>query len=245
MASCSNKKNKRIRTEDFFAEGEISQDTIYNGLIRFYDTATNHLVTTANYKAGILEGNLQDYYINGNIKIQSYYQNGKTNGQVKFFDSSGAISCTQNMYFDLRVGPTIEYKNGIVNQYYFYSLENKELLHIDYDSVEGKGIEEITDTTLFFWHSYDYSTSDSKETKTDLFIYLPNPPGCNFQYSICVVNREYEIKEIVKEFKPYQHFDKIYLDYSSLKTDETFAIKLTVDNKFDKDDRMATMFKRL
>jgi len=37
----------------------------------------------------------------------------------------------------------------------------------------------------------------------------------------------------------------INLDYSILKTDESFAIKLTVDNKFDNDDRMATMFKRL
>jgi antitoxin component YwqK of YwqJK toxin-antitoxin module len=78
------------------------------------------------------------------------YDNGKINGEVKIFDSTGGLLETQNLYYDLRVGQSIEYKQGRINQYYFYSLENKELLHIDYDSIQGKKIEQLNDTSFFF-----------------------------------------------------------------------------------------------
>ncbi len=243
--SCDSKKNKRVKIDNLFAEGDISKDTIYNGLIKFYDTATMQLFQTANYKAGILDGDRIDYYANGKRKLQLYYESGKINGEIKKYDSIGKVVETQNIYFDLRVGPSIEYKNNEVSQYYFYSLEDKELLHINYDSVKGKKIEQLNDTSFFFWHYVDYSTSESRKPKTDLFIYLPNPPKFNFQYSLCIINNKYDIRQTIKEFKHNKSWEEINLDYSMLRGAESFAIKLTVNNKYDNDDGKAIMFKRL
>jgi hypothetical protein len=245
ISSCDTKKDKRIRVDDVFADGEISKDTVYNGLIKFYDTATKQLIQTANYKEGILDGDRIDYYINGKTKLQLQYKNGKINGEVKIFDSTGEISETQNIYFDLRVGPSIEYKNKQVSQYYFYSIENKELLHINYDSIEGKKIDQLNDTSFFFWHFNDYSTSESNTPKTDLFLYLPNPPKFNFQYSLCIIDDKYNIKQTIKDLNPEKSWDIVNLDYTSLKSNESFAIRLTIDNELDNDDRIASMFKRL
>lgn len=245
ISSCGNKKTKRVKIDDVIAEGNISKDTIYNGLIKFYDTATKQLVQIANYKAGILDGDRIDYYTTGKRKLELHYQNGKIDGEVKIFDSTGEISEIQNIYFDLRVGALIEYKKKEVNQYFFYSLENKELLHINYDSVKAKRIEQLNDTSFFFWHYNDYSTSESITPKTELFIYLPSPPKFNFQYSLCIINNKYDIRQTIKEFAKNKSWEVINLDYSILRADESFAIKLTVDNEFDSDDRIATMFKRL
>jgi antitoxin component YwqK of YwqJK toxin-antitoxin module len=65
FSSCDNKKIKRVIVDDVIAEGEISNDTVFNGTIKFYDTGTGKLVETANYKAGILDGERTTYYDNG------------------------------------------------------------------------------------------------------------------------------------------------------------------------------------
>ncbi len=245
--SCNNVKIKKVIVDDVIAESEISNDTIYNGIIKFYDTATKKLVQTANYKAGVLDGNRIDYYSNGKIKVQLHYNDGKINGEVKEFDTTGNLKQTQNLYFDLRAGSTIEYKNKQVSQYYFYSLENKELLHIDYDSIQGKKIEQLNNTNFFFYHFDRYSISDSESSNKDLFLYIPNPPKLNFNYSVCIIDDKYQIKQTIKECIPHESWEKINLDYSILKTNESFAIRLTIDNEFDNNDdtRIAYMFKKL
>lgn len=47
------------------------------------------------------------------------------------------------------------------------------------------------------------------------------------------------------EFSGDENWGKCDLDYTVLQKGEMYAIKLTVDNEFDKDDRISTMFKRL
>lgn len=245
FCSCKTKTSKRIIIDDLIAEGNISKDTIYNGLIKFYDTATNKLITTANYNGGVLDGERIVYYPTGKYKAKENYENGKVNGQSTIFDSLGNISITETFYYDLHVGPSIEYKNGKVTSYGFYSFENKELLHIDYDSVKGKKIEQLNDKRFFFYHYNNYTDIISSKPQTELFIYLPKPPGFNFQYSLCIVNNKFIIRQTIKEFKHDKSWEEINLDYSMLKADESFAVKLTVDNEFDNDDKIATMFKRL
>ena len=243
FSSCNYQKVKRVIVDDVIAEGEIAHDTIYNGIINFYDTATKKLVQTANYKAGVLDGNRIDYYSNGKINVQLHYDNGKINGEVKIFDTTGKLEQTQNLYYDLRVGPSIEYKNSQVSQYYFYSLENKELLHINYDSIQGKSIEQINDTSLFFFHLNEFTTPLNK----DLFLYLPNPPNLNFKYSVCIIDNKYQIKQTIKACISKESWEKINLNYLLLKSNELFAIRLTVDNEFDGNDntRLTYMFKKL
>jgi len=219
--SCTTKNQKRVTLDDVIAEGNISKDTVYNGIIKFYDKASNKLVTSVNYKEGMMHG------------------------EAKFFDSSGNVSDKQSFYYGLRVGPSIEYKKGQISQYYFYSLENKELLHINYDSIQGKRIDQLNDTSFFFWHLSDYSAYKSQDRRTELFVYLPNPPKLNFKYSLCIIDNAYHIKTVVKEFVPIANWDVISIDYPNLKTGEIYAIKLSVDDEFDNDNRIATMFKKL
>lgn len=245
--SCNSIKDKRIRVDDVFAEGKISKDTIYDGLIKFYDTATKKLVQTINYKSGVADGDRIDYHLNGKIKALLHYENGKINGKTKIFDTSGNLLAAQNIYYDLRVGPSIEYKDKQVKQYYFYSFENETLLHISYDSIEGKTITQLNDTSFFFWHLDNYKTFESDSFKTDLFLYLPNPPKLNFKYSLCIVDEKYNIRQTIKEFVSENSWDVINIDYSTLEANESFAIRLTVDNEFDDNDesRVAYMFKKI
>lgn len=172
LLSCNDKDKQRVLVDDVFAEGNITKDTVFNGIIKFYDTATNKLVMTANYKSGILDGERIDYYDNGNLNSKLNYKDGKTNGELTIFDSAGNIFKKQNFYYDLRVGPSLTYKKGKPSQYYFYSLENKELLHIEYDSIQGKRVEQLNDTSFFFWHLNDFSTSESGKQQTELFLYI-------------------------------------------------------------------------
>jgi len=247
ISSCDSNKIKRVKVGDTFVEGEIISDTIYNGLIKFYDTTTKQIVQSANYKLGILDGESIVYHSNGNIKLKVNYQNGKILGNVTTFDSSGEIIETQNIYYDLRVGPSIKFKNKQISKYSFYSFDNKKLLYIDYDSVKGKNIEKINDSEFFFWHLEDYTTSESDEAKIDLFLYLPNPPNLNFKYSVCIIDNNYNIKKTVQEFSGNTSFEVINLDSSLLKSTESFAIRLTIDNEFDDNDetKIAYMFKRI
>ena len=191
FVSCEKTKIKRLKVENLIAEGEISKDTVYNGFIKFYDASTNNLVETAIYKSGELNGLRILYYPNGKTRISTKYSNGKSNGETKVFDTTGNIVETQNSYYNLRVGQSLQYKKGQVSQYHFYSLENKELLHIDYDSIQGKRVEQLNDSNFFFWHLDNYITSESKHEKTELFLYLPNPQKLNFKYLLCLIDNKH------------------------------------------------------
>ena len=105
LFSCNKKNKRRVIVDDVFAEGDITKDTVYNGTIKFYDTATNKLVMVANYKSGVLDGERIDYYINGNPKLKLNYENGKDNGELIIFDSSGNVFKKHNFYYGLRYGP--------------------------------------------------------------------------------------------------------------------------------------------
>src|SRR5438105_2229339 len=109
IISCSNLRNdKKVLVGDVYAVGQINKDTIYNGKINFYDTATNKLVQSAEYKNGILEGESVDYFPNG-TKQKLEYRNDEPNGELRRYDASGNIIYRQNFYYGLRVGASVEY----------------------------------------------------------------------------------------------------------------------------------------
>lgn len=245
IASCNIEKERKVKVDDVFAIGQISKDTIFNGFIKFYDTATGQLVLTSNYKEGQLDGERIDYYSNNKIKSKVYYKDGKQNGDLITYDSTGHITFKQNFYYDLRVGPSIEYKNDEVDKYYFHSLENKELFYLNYDSIKGKKLEQLNDTSFFFWHDNTYSTSDSNDINTDLFLYLPNPPKLNFKYFLCIIDEKYQIRQIIKTFNMKEYWSTIQLDFSNLKKDECFAIRLEIKDEFDSETGTIVMFKKL
>lgn len=147
ICSCNNTNKRRILVEDVYAEGDISKDTVFNGLIRFYDTSHNRLVKVANYKKGIQDGLQTDYYKNGKPETEINYENGKINGEVIIYDSAGIVIEKDNYYYDLLTGPWHEFKNGKLSNYHFYSLESELLFTIDYD--KSRKIEEINDKNFF------------------------------------------------------------------------------------------------
>ncbi len=244
FSSCRAKKTRRILTDDVYAEGNISPDSIYSGRIKFYDTATINLVQESNYDNGILHGPRTDYHPNGKIKLKGMYRDGKKYGLVKFYDTDGRLATEQYFYYDLVVGPTIEYKNKEPRFYYFSSIENRDLFFIDYDSIQGKKIEEIQES-FFFYNIYETSENfeDTSNIKKEYFLYLLNPPKFKFSYSLCIIKNNYDIiKEVVK-FGKEKIWDTFVVSRRDLKENEIYALKLEVDDPSM--EEFAVMFKKL
>ena len=117
---------------------------------------------------------------------------------------------------------------------------------IDYD--KSRKIEEINDKNYFFWNINKYRTTASQQPFTELFIYLPNPPKLNLQYSLCIIDNAYTVLKVVKEFDATKYWETVKLDYTELKPLEMYALRLNIENKIDdKDDPddIAILFKKL
>jgi len=136
-------QTRRVVIDDVIAEGDISSDTIYNGLIKFYDTATNHLISETFYKNGKINGKRKDYYLSGGIKNIGYYENGRQIETASHFDSAGQLTSKQDFYYDLRVGNNVEYTDGKPTKYYFISFDNEELFYLNYDSIQTKNVRTL------------------------------------------------------------------------------------------------------
>jgi len=242
-------KTGRIIVDDVIAEGNISTDTVYNGLIKFYDTTTHQLVGETFYEKGKLNGKRKEYYLNGKIKNVGYYESGKQTGTLANFDSTGALSSSQDFYYDLKGGSNIEYKNGKPNKYYFTSFDNENLVYIDYDSIRNKEIKEINSYHFFFLHTNDFttiSTSGKKFDGKEYFIYIPNPPGFNFEYSLVILNGSDSIIKVEKKFDKTKIWDTFTPDQLNLKKGERFSLRLEVDlDILGREEEKGVMLKRL
>jgi len=245
----SKAKLKRIIIEDVIAEGDISSDTVFNGLIKFYDTTTNQLVIEANYKNGKLDGKRTDFYLNGKIKNIGFYENGKQTGTVSSFDSVGQLTLKQDYYYDLPVGSHIEYENSKPSKYYFTSFDKEDLFYINYDSINNKEIKKINDTHFFFWHARNIAaitTTEKKLENQEYFIYIVNPPDFHFQYSLCIISDRDSIMRTEKMFDKNKVWDTFILDRTKLTSGERFALRLEFDRSLNNDEgEKGDMLKRL
>lgn len=230
FASCNTGLKRRIILDNTTVEGDISSDTIYNGRIRFYDTATNKLVIDANYRKGKLEGKSIQYYLNGKIKNVEYYNNNKILGTATFYDSSGKLASKQDYYYGIKVGSDIAYKNDTVSEYYFSSLDGNDLFSIRYDTITNKGIYKINGNAKFFFHNNlvkGIATNGTTQERIEYFIYLPNPPDFHFQYSLCIVDQKDNTLSVQEKFDMSKSFTTFIIDPNRLKDGERFAIKLS------------------
>lgn len=237
--SCSNNniRTRRVLVDDVFAEGEISSDTVFNGLINFYDTSTNKLVLKAFYKEGIINGKRIDYYSNGKVRYIGNYFYGKEHGDLSYFDTSGNLEQRETKYFDLRVGSLIEYNNKKPSRYFFTAFDQEDLFKIHYDTIKNKLIDKINSSKFFFWTEKTidiFEENGSKRKETEIFIYLVNPPEFNFKYSLCILNNKDSILSTVRKFKQSNIFDKFTIDKTSLLDGQRFALRLTFDRGYDK-----------
>ena len=243
IIGCKSKNKKRVLIDSVYAEGNISGDTILNGRIKYFDTLTNKLSWEANYDKSILHGQETEYYKNGKIKVQGNFRDGKKNGLVKFFDSTGLIQSEQFYYYGLIAGPSTDFKKGEPSEYYFYSLDNKSLFHLNYDSIVGKKIETVQ-RGFFYYNVYkkDDAFTHSKP-KTEYLLYLISPPKFRFAYSLCILKGKYETVQEIRTFDNSKAWDSFEIDKATLKTGEQFAIRLTIDD--DINQQGVEMFKRI
>jgi len=229
--ACKNDKTVRIQRDGEIAEGNISidKDTIFNGLIRFYDSADNKLSREAFYINDTLHGERKDYHSNGQIASIVFYNMGNENGLTSFFDSSGRLFQTHYYFHGLQVGPLITYSSESPVKYSFYSFDGYRLFMLDYDSSMEKTIESWRNKLFFFNENYVVDDYNPKNVKRQFFVYLPNPPDYNFAYSFCIVDSSGQITRTLKNFSLSEAWTQYVADPQEKKENESFAFNLQVN----------------
>jgi hypothetical protein len=211
LIACQTKKNETFISGSFRVDGIMSQSSKYDGHIKFYDTNTNILLIECDYRNGIKNGEYKEYYKNGTLKMDLFYNEGKENGIIKYFDSSGNLVARDYYYYGLHSGNAIRYSNSKFKSYSFYSLDNKELIHFNYDSLKGKHLPDIFSDFFFYSHvNFIDEINNIAPKKAQYFLYTPNPPLEEFSYSLVKVDKNLKILSTIVEFdknKPWTTFD--------------------------------------
>jgi hypothetical protein len=220
--SCAQNKTRQIDLGDIIAKGNIGSDTTYNGKIQFFDKISGQLLKECNYKDGILNGEYKHYYKNGKIMISASYNNDKPNGYGYYYDTSGNLISKTNSFYGLRVGSSIEYSNNTPKVYTFYSLDNKILFTLDYDSIGQKGILDVRQD-FFFLHCYILQDSIVK-----YLVYNIQPPKYNFQYSLVLIDSLKKIKSIIQNFNSKEAWFTFQVSENITTQNEHYAIKIYV-----------------
>ena len=214
-----------------YAEGNIKlgKDTVRNGLIKYYDTATNHLVRQATYRNDTIDGEEITYNTNGTILASTPYLNGEQNGYVKIYDTSGSRLQTLYLFHDLVVGPVLEYNNNKLTEYRYHSFDNGLLFQVKYDGTE---IDQIKHTSELFFVNRNFSATQPNDRQIDhhFFVYVINPPKFDFRYSLCVFDSS--TNRIVKTLRKIDK-NKIWDDFTIESTqrnqsNQSFALTLDI-----------------
>ena len=243
IQSCAINQKRKIVVNDSIEEGNLSLDKDSNGRIKFYDTSTNKLVGEENYSKGILHGPSIDYYLNGKIRAEGNFRDGKKHGTAKFFDSTGVLLSEQFYYYGIVTGPATDFKEGQPFEYYFSSLDNRPLFYLNYDSIIGKSIEKVRNGFIYF---NVYKKADiylHENERTEYLLYLINPPKFRFTYSLCIIKDNFQIVKEIQQFDNSKTWDSFEIDDNELKLNEKFAIRLMIDD--DINQRSVEMFKKI
>ncbi len=239
---CSCKSNRKIIIRNLIFEGNISDDTIYNGLINEYDANTKVLLAKSNYINGELEGERITYNKTGSILTREYYKNNKLNEDQFFYNNSGNIKAKQYYYYDLKVGPSIEYVDGNVAYFSYSSLDNKILFSLNYDSLKFKRIIDLVKDYFFFYQNSYVVDIDSNKKDNEVFLYLIHPPKFDFAYSIVHVDSAYNYLSTVHNIASHKKWYTFPID------DEPdfathIAVRLVIYDSIRREK--FTMFKKL
>lgn len=180
--SCNEKQKKNfvsIKKQDMIVKGDITNDTIYNDTIYYYNNTYN-LIKKEYYKNNKREGASTEYYTNGKPNIITFYSDGLKNGYNSYYDSMGNCFYKDFFYYDLIVGPIIYFeKNGTPKRFFFANLQNETLLYINY--LDWHGVKDIYSNCINFSTNIQKNNS-AKEVS--ILLYIINPPKFIFEYSI-------------------------------------------------------------
>src|SRR6185312_5671809 len=141
LPSC---KNERVGTlvidANTIAEGPIKRDSIFDGIVKYYDIKTRIIEKQLTYSNGTLNGPCIEFYPNGRHYSEYTLSNGELEGNVFQYDSLGTLISRDYYFHGLRVGGCLRFSGDSIESYSFYSLENKRLFRISYDSIKYKKI---------------------------------------------------------------------------------------------------------
>ncbi len=225
FCSCTqtNKKNIiRIQKGDTILEGNITNDTLFNDTILYYDL-NGKLIRSSVFKEGKQNGISTEYYLNGNPMKITNYLDGYKNGENFYFDSLGKYFYRDFYYFGLPTGPITFFDlKGQPKTFYFTNLQNETLLQIDYQ--KWRGIKEIYSNCINF--TLHIAKEDSTR-KIYLLLYLIEPPKFSFKYTIfkkktASENDFVEVQKIKNDF-PFKQ-----ISLSILPNDEIYSVGVDI-----------------
>jgi hypothetical protein len=190
-----------------------------------------------------LHGENKEYYPNGVLKIDGYYSDGKKNGYVSFFDSTGTLLSKRYYYYGILVGPSIDYKDNEPTEYSFNSLDNRPLFYINYDSIKGMNIEDLQKGYIYFDIYQKADVITKKNVRKEYRLYLISPPKFRFAYALCIIKEKYQVVQEIKQFDNAKIWDTFETDHTLLAPGQTFAIRLFIDD--DTNQQALGMFKKI
>ena len=230
LFGCKTDKSKRIIRFGEFAEGNISigKDTVFNGLIRYYDTTTNRLTSKIFYKNDTVNGPSVDFHQNGKIASIANYIMGDEHGVTSFYDSSGNIFQTNYYFHGIHVGPFTMFKEKKPFKYSFYSFDGRRLFQLNYDSISEMEIKNWKDKLFFFTENYAVDDYNPQNVKKIYFLYLPNPPEFEFKYSFCLLDSSDKIIKTVENFDSAKPWTEYIANPNDKEKNQSFAFCLRV-----------------
>lgn len=243
VINCKSRSERSVLIEkNLRAVGNIGPDTSYEGPIQFYDARTNKLLYTCNYQYNLLEGIRTNFHPNGKVSSLQLYHDGKLNGFTSFYDSAGTKYSQQYYCHGLRAGPSIGWKNGHLESFYFYSLDSRLLFELSYEELQQDSLTQVQ-SGFFFFNISDVSVFEGEKGETfskEILLYLPQPPKFDFQYSVVRIDPGYQVLSTLQKCPP----DQVFTTINVAVTDTTgLAIKLVIQDSV-KGGRY-TMFKRI
>ncbi len=219
------------------AKGKISADSVFDGVIKFYDVSTNKLIEESKYDRGVQNGSDVSYYQNGVIAVKCSYKDGKQDGYSYIYNDKGKLISQNYFYYGIRMGNNAEYSDTGVKKYWFHSLDYGILLYLDYDSIKGRKLSDFQ-TTFFFYHVKEYyilNKTDSPIKKTEYFLYTPNPPKFDFKYDLVLVDSTRKVLSVLKQFSNSQPWTEFDLDDKVENSNNKRALRLlamdSINNK--------------
>jgi hypothetical protein len=245
ITCCKSDKFRSVIIGDVKAFGDIDKDTTFNGLIIFSDIHTGRIVRECNYLNGVIHGEDREYYDNGQLSLRCDYDYGKQNGSLFIYDKDGKIVQNNYFFYDIRVGNNTEYKNGILSNYNFYSLENNILFSLNYDSLKHKRITDLQ-SNYFFYHFNQYSDFSSEggnPEKRELFVYTPSPPRFKFEYSLVAIDSTYKVLKVYRRIDNIKPWSIIEIEDDSAAKINKLSLQLIISDSIN--DKTINLYKRI
>lgn len=185
-SNCKENDEKEIQWNNLTARGKIeliNGDTVFNGLIRIYNSDSN-LISLANYVKNKKEGKSEYFFSNGIKSEETYYESDLKNGVRKLYDSTGKLIESKNFYFGRAMGDLTIY-NAKLDTFRLYKFSNFE--GIELYSCYWNENSKIVESGNFLIATSKYHLIDDS-LKLSIFLYIVNPPHKQFKYELIYKN---------------------------------------------------------